>query len=800
MPSTGTSQSLCPECGAPLDPSILGGTCPACLLGGILADEQAEQQSQHDLPTIPGYQILEEIGHGGMGIVYRAQQETPSRQVALKIVSPFSLRASEARARFLLEIDAMSAVEHPGLLPLYDAGEDPHGRPWLTMQLASPHSLAERISGYQADWQAITRLLIQLCNAIHYAHQRGILHRDLKPANILFDQNNHPLIADFGLAKWADQDTSFTRSSVLLGSPAYLAPETARDGSNASTTVSDVYGLGAILYELLAGQKPYPGDHPAQVLTQILHQAPPPPRQHLPKIPRDLDVIVQKAMAREPQKRYLSAATLAEDLQRWLDNRPILARPVSPFERSLIWARRNPALATLSLLLLASLLTGGLLLWQSNQQLKASLNEVENRVEFMTRELPASLAPLGRMDLLDEVFLNVAQYYENNRSTTPESLARHADFLTQWAQILKDRGQTDKMIKRLRLALQKAETASQKTNPSPPVIRARLAAAWRLAEVLIFSSESTDGLNPEKLLQARKILQQAKAFADKQNLSDLSSRVIHAQLTVELMILETHNRHPHKAIALGKNAKKQWAQILPTLQKTDQSSQNLQTLLNSTDVHYFLFQAYQEAGYFGDSYLALADWIHAREQLTTQYPGNLQFLHAHATATKEFIRQGQLPPDLARQALLQTNQSFLLLLSRDPSNVRWRTESVTVARLLAENSHHLNNPANQKKWMQTMSDRLLPLYQLKDTSYLKLLSIRRKEATYCAHYYEQSNWPQALLHFTGAILAQTRLANSSNSPHEHTQLQHMKSNLQALFSKHQNEAAWQDWLQNHQTE
>ena len=235
----------CQKCGSLLEAQILGNICPACLWSDLMNEEETERQLQEDGPVIEGHKVFEEIGQGGMGLVYRARQEQPSREVALKIVAPYTLRAEEARKRFFLEIEAMAAIEHPAVLPLYQSGEDAFGRPWLTMQLLRGGSLADNLSSYQGRWKESVQLVSQLCEAIAYAHEHGLLHRDLKPANVLFDLDGNPFVADFGLAKWAEGDSQISQSSCLLGSPAYLAPEAAEGGSKLTTTVSDVYGLGS---------------------------------------------------------------------------------------------------------------------------------------------------------------------------------------------------------------------------------------------------------------------------------------------------------------------------------------------------------------------------------------------------------------------------------------------------------------------------------------------------------------------------------------------------------------------------
>lgn len=182
----------------------------------LILGETPDASSVDGFPVIDGYQILEEIGQGGMGVVFRARQESSGRMVALKMVSPHTMRELEARQRFLMEVEAMAAVQHPALIPLYDAGEDGRGRPWLAMMHAAGGSLADRLPGFSRQWRRSAELLVTLARAVAYAHERGLLHRDLKPANVLFDAAKHPYIADFGLAKWADEDCTVTRVETVL--------------------------------------------------------------------------------------------------------------------------------------------------------------------------------------------------------------------------------------------------------------------------------------------------------------------------------------------------------------------------------------------------------------------------------------------------------------------------------------------------------------------------------------------------------------------------------------------------------
>ena len=532
----------CQKCGSLLEAQILGNICPACLWSGLLDDEENERQPQEDGPTVEGHEVFEEIGQGGMGLVYRARQENPSREVALKIVAPYTLRAEEARQRFFMEIEAMAAIEHPAVLPLYQSGEDELGRPWLSMQLLRGGSLHDQLSSYQGQWQKSVQLVAQLCDAIAYAHEHGLLHRDLKPANILFDEKGNPFVADFGLAKWAEGDSGLSQTSYLLGSPAYLAPEAAEGGSKLTTTVSDVYGLGAILYELLTGHRPYEGDSANEVLTKIINGSPPPPRRIESKVPRDLDVIVLKAMFREPDQRYHSAKALRDDLQRWLEGKPILARSMSAPERLWLWAKRNPALAILSGLLILSLTIAGILLSIKNRELSNALDDAEDRVDFMVRDLPAQLAPIGRLEVLDSVFEDVANHYQNPARRNSESLARHADFQIQWSQILRPRSLTDESREHLQKALTLAQESCQKHSGSLSltIVRARVAAGWRLGEVLI---------EDENFSEAETVLKETSTFLTNQK-TPFSDDLRLAHLEAGLALEKDHS--PHRIGAVRK--------------------------------------------------------------------------------------------------------------------------------------------------------------------------------------------------------------------------------------------------------
>ena len=222
---------------------------------------------------IPGYEITEEIARGGMGIVYRARQVDPARTVALKMLLPHQLGSGEMAERFRLEVRALTELEHPAILPVYQVGE--HDRlPFFTMKLATGGTLAQRKSEYTGQWRKIAELLATLADAVHFAHEHGVLHRDLKPGNVLFDDACRPYVSDFGLAKLVGADSDLTRSVDFLGTPHYVAPEVAMRSARQATTASDIYSLGAILYELLAQRPPFDAEGVPALLKKIAEQEP----------------------------------------------------------------------------------------------------------------------------------------------------------------------------------------------------------------------------------------------------------------------------------------------------------------------------------------------------------------------------------------------------------------------------------------------------------------------------------------------------------------------------------------------
>jgi tetratricopeptide (TPR) repeat protein/tRNA A-37 threonylcarbamoyl transferase component Bud32 len=317
------------------------------------------------IPAIPGqrvryigdYELISLLGRGGMGVVYRARQITLNRQVALKMISNSEFASADQLRRFQNEAEAVAALDHPGIVPIYEVGTFEDQR-YFSMKLIDGRGMEKALADLKADPREAARIVAEVADAVYHAHQRGILHRDLKPANILLDHESHAHVTDFGLAKRIEGEEGVTLSGSVLGTPAYMSPEQAAGQISAITTLSDVYGLGAILFAALTHRAPFVGDSLMMTLDRVRTQPPEPPSRLSTEVPRDLDVICLKCLEKNPRQRYESAQALGDDLRRWLSGEPITARPVGPSTRLAMWARRNPALAGLSLALLAALIVG----------------------------------------------------------------------------------------------------------------------------------------------------------------------------------------------------------------------------------------------------------------------------------------------------------------------------------------------------------------------------------------------------------------------------------------------------------
>ena len=409
----------CPQCGAIT--RLDHGTCINCLLReGLEAEGEASREAFESILAeanvtdsewrLGHYEILEEIGRGGMGVIYRARQRHSRRIVAVKRILAHEVNSYDTLVRFRREAEAVASLDHPNILPIYEVSESEEGLPFFSMKYATGGSLRAAAPTLRAKPRECVRLMAKVARAIAYAHGKGILHRDLQPGNILLDENGEPMVSDFGLAKWLDQNSDLTRTLQTLGTPGYIAPEQAECPAADLTCAADIYSLGAILFYLLAGRPPFVG---ANVLC-VIHQAAGTPAPRLrslaPSLHRDLETIVARCLQPDPNTRYQSAEALAEDLERWLRHEPIRARRVGVFTRGRKWVRRNPTTTVLVASLVALAAVAGGMLWESQapHPMPAGIAVLpfENRSEdkasayFESNSDPTSLLSVGPLSAL----------------------------------------------------------------------------------------------------------------------------------------------------------------------------------------------------------------------------------------------------------------------------------------------------------------------------------------------------------------------------------------------------------------
>ena len=368
-----SSARNCPTCGASLSPEAPEGLCPKCLLRAGLGETSVPTAKALNYPEtrVPSpaedgdqtepemtitrdpfrvryfgdYELQGEIARGGMGVVYRARQVSLDRMVALKMILPDKLDDDGVK-RFRQEAESAGNLDHPNIVPIYEVGKH-DGQHFLSMKLIDGGSLKDALPRLRQDPRAAARLMVTVARAVHHAHQRGVLHRDLKPHNVLVDRDGQPHVTDFGLAKRVEAGRDVTRTGEWAGTLQYMPPEQADGEFKDLTWAADIYSLGATLYTLLTGVPPFQGSK-ATILHRIIMDEPTRPRSLDYRVDPDLETICLKCLEKEAGRRYATAGELADDLDRWLVDEPITARPVSSWERAQKWVRRKPAIAALS--------------------------------------------------------------------------------------------------------------------------------------------------------------------------------------------------------------------------------------------------------------------------------------------------------------------------------------------------------------------------------------------------------------------------------------------------------------------
>src|SRR6266508_2753842 len=403
-----TVATVCAKCGATISAHAPEGLCTACLFEaglGLLADASVagvEDPGRDDGVPLPDrrkksdraktfanfgdYELLEVIGRGGQGIVYRARQKGLNRTVALKVIGLGHWATEAHLKRFRREAEAAASLDHPDIVPIYEVGER-DGSCYFSMKFVEGGELDAVAKREPMPTRRAVELIAKVARTVQYAHEHSILHRDIKPGNILLDGKGEPHLTDFGLARLIETESTVTRTLEVLGTPSYMAPEQAVGNNAYLTSATDVYGLGAVLYQLLTSHPPFAGGTTYETIKLLLDTEPRPPRLLNPKIDRDLSTICLKCLEKDPKRRYSSALALAEDLERWLKHEPILARRSGLVSRGRKWVRRNPT----SALLAASLVA-----------LAAAAGWIISKSELIRHPLTTGIAVLPFENLSDE--------------------------------------------------------------------------------------------------------------------------------------------------------------------------------------------------------------------------------------------------------------------------------------------------------------------------------------------------------------------------------------------------------------
>src|SRR5436189_611181 len=370
-----TASTVCENCGEKIFGDAPKGLCPACVLEtglGPLTDEPVAGIGDPGPPAgvlmdFGDYELLEEIGRGGQGVVYRARQKSLNRTVALKVIGLGQWATQAHLKRFRREAEAAANLDHPCIVPIYEVGER-EGSCYFSMKFIDGGQLDEVAKRTPISSRNAAELIAKLARTVHYAHEHGILHRDIKPGNILVDAKGEPHLTDFGLARLLETKSTVTHTMDVLGTPSYMAPEQAVGNNPQLTSATDVYGLGAVFYQLLTDHPPFAGGTTYETIKLLLDTEPRQPRLWNPKIDRDLSTICLKCLDKDPQRRYPSALALAEDLERWLKHEPIRARRTGLVTRGRKWVRRNPSIAVMAAMLPVLAVPLGVMIWKTESE------------------------------------------------------------------------------------------------------------------------------------------------------------------------------------------------------------------------------------------------------------------------------------------------------------------------------------------------------------------------------------------------------------------------------------------------
>jgi serine/threonine protein kinase len=469
--------------GTAIDPSVTGDFSPSAPAAGA--------RTPQPLQPVQGYEILDELGRGGMGVVYKARQTRLRRVVALKLMLQADYAGKTARERFDAEAQAVARMQHPNIVQVFEVGEV-DGKPFFSLEFVDGGTLSDKVAKNLLRPKEAATMMVTLARAIHYAHEHGIVHRDLKPGNVLLTDDGTPKIADFGLAKKLEEDSGLTRMGTIVGTPSFMPPEQAAGEIDRVGKSADIYSLGAILYDLLTGRPPFKGANVIETLSLVRSQEPLAPSSLQPGVPRDLETICLKCLQKDPARRYTTAAELADDLDRYLRGEPILARPISNVERAWRWCRRNQrvagllgTVAVLLILITAGSTTAAVIINKSRNQISEQKDTIADQLEVITvkEKLAADRLEAYRQGV--DAFVNEApsilEGYPMARAPAEEMLQLTIKLLEDAQGKADDAGLTDRG--RLSVLLRQSELLAKAQSKSADAARL-LAESRVLAERL----------------------------------------------------------------------------------------------------------------------------------------------------------------------------------------------------------------------------------------------------------------------------------------------------------------------------